>query len=106
MEQEFSLSRSEIEKIIDTAVEKAVLKMKEEGNNDEKKEAKKYLKIHEFAEIFRVTRVTVHDWIITKKIYAERLYGTRIWRIPIEEVEKYKNKSRKETNNDIFKRKF
>jgi excisionase family DNA binding protein len=106
-EQTFNLTMKEIEKIIDTAVERAVLKTKEEGNNEENVQRKrKYLKIKEFAEIFNVTRVAVHDWIITKKIYAERLYGTKIWRIPIEEVEKYKDRSRKETNNDIFKRKF
>ena len=106
MNERIELTREELEQIINTAVDKAVFKMKKNDFSDEKKEKKKYLKTKEFAEIFNVSRVAVHDWIIQKKIYGERLYGTKIWRIPIEEVEKYKDRSRKETNKDIFKRNF
>jgi excisionase family DNA binding protein len=106
MNETIQLTRQDLDHIIDSAVEKAIFKIKKGTVIDDKKEKKQYLKIKEFAEIFNVTRVAVHDWIIQKKIYAERLYGTKIWRIPIEEVDKYKKRSIKETNNDIFKRKF
>ncbi|MDR1434744.1 helix-turn-helix domain-containing protein [Candidatus Endomicrobiellum devescovinae] len=106
MNERIELTREEIEQIINSAVEKAVLNMKKGNVIEEKKEKKKYLKTKEFAEIFNVSRVAVHDWIIQKKIDAQRLYGTKIWRIPIEEVEKFKNRSRTMTNKDIFNRKF
>jgi excisionase family DNA binding protein len=72
----------------------------------ERKEKKKLLKIKEFAQEFNVTPATVHKWVLERKIYAEKLNGTRIWRIPIEEIERFKNKSRKTTNKDIFNRSF
>ncbi|MDR1474590.1 MAG: helix-turn-helix domain-containing protein [Endomicrobium sp.] len=60
----------------------------------------------EFAQEFNVTATAVHKWILERKIYAEKLEGTRIWRIPIEEIERYKDKSRKTTKRDIFNRRF
>ncbi|MDR1433859.1 MAG: hypothetical protein LBI93_01705 [Endomicrobium sp.] len=39
--------------------------------------------------------------MLERKIYAVKLDGTRIWRIPIEEVEKYKAKSRKTTKKNL-----
>jgi excisionase family DNA binding protein len=98
MEERIELSRQEIEKIIDTAVEKAVLKTKKEASSQQKKEKKNYLKMSEFAKEFNVGKTTVFYWILNRRIYAEQIEGTRMWRIPVEEVENFKERNRKSTN--------
>jgi excisionase family DNA binding protein len=98
MKETIELSRQEIEQIINTAVEKATTKIKKEKPN----EKKKYLKMSEFAKEFNVGKTTVFYWILNRKIYAEQLDGTRMWRIPEEEVENFRERSRKYTKKEVF----
>ena len=67
---------------------------------------KKYIRIKDFAEEFSFPKQTVSNLIRRRIIYAEKMPGTKLWRIPIEEVEKYRNRARKQTQNDIFTRNF
>jgi hypothetical protein len=107
MSETFTFTSNELQSVIETAVEKAVSKLQiKTPLPEEKRGKKKLLKIKEFAEEFNVTASAVHKWILERKIYAQKLDGMRIWRIPIEEIEKFKNKSRKTTNKDIFNRSF
>jgi hypothetical protein len=103
----FTFTSKELQTLIETAIEKAVSKM---GINlslaNRSNRGTKFVKIKEFAQEFNVTAAAVHKWILERKIYAEKLEGTRIWRIPIEEIERYKDKSRKTTKRDIFNRRF
>jgi hypothetical protein len=98
MNETIELSRREIEKIIDSAVEKAMLKTKKETSSQQKKEKKNYLRMSEFAKEFNVGTSIVFYWILNRKIYVEQIEGTRMWRIPVEEVEKFKERNRKNTN--------
>jgi len=65
-----------------------------------------YVRIKDFAEIFCLTKQTVSNLIRARKIYAELMFGTTTWRIPIQEVERYQKNSRKQTKNDVFVRNF
>jgi excisionase family DNA binding protein len=103
MEQTFEITEGKLKNIISEAIEKAISKLQKKDTNIKGRE---YIKIIEFAKIFGMTWTGVYNLIINKKIEAVRLEGARSWRIPIEEVEKYKSRSKKETNNDIFKRSF
>ncbi|MDR2426454.1 MAG: helix-turn-helix domain-containing protein [Endomicrobium sp.] len=76
--------------------------MKDTKNNSKIK----YLRIKDFAEIFNLHKQTVSVLIREGKINAVKIYGTTAWRIPIEEVESYKQKSIKQTKKDIFTRDF
>jgi DNA-binding transcriptional regulator YiaG len=103
----FTFTSTELETVIEAAVEKAVSRMQiKTPLIEEKRGKKKFLKIKEFAQEFNVTPAAVHKWVMDRKIYAEKLNGTRIWRIPIEEIEKFKSRSKKTTNKDIFNRSF
>jgi hypothetical protein len=103
----FTFTSKELETVIEAAVEKAVNKMRiKPFLTNRSNRGTKFVKIKEFAQEFNVTAAAVHKWILERKIYAEKLEGTRIWRIPIEEIEKHKDRSRKTTNRDIFKRSF
>jgi excisionase family DNA binding protein len=103
----FTFTSKELETVIEVAVEKAVNKMRINLSLANRSNGKaKFVKIKEFAQEFNVTPEAVRKWILQGKIEAIRLAGSDIWRIPIEEIEKYKRNSRKETNADIFKRRF
>jgi len=105
----FTFTSKELETVIETAVEKAVNRMELKIKNfleqrtlaERSKGRAKFVKIKEFAQEFNITAAAVHKWILERKIYAAKLDGTRIWRIPIEEVEKYKAKSRKTTKKTL-----
>lgn len=74
---------------------------------DKPKEHKRlYVSIKEFAAYFGMHKQSISNLIRERKIYAEQMFGTTAWRIPIEEVENYKEKSRKTTKKDIFNRSF
>jgi excisionase family DNA binding protein len=74
---------------------------------DKPKESKhRYVSIKEFATYFGMHKQSISNLIRERKIYAEQMFGTTAWRIPIEEVENYKEKSRKQTKKDIFQRDF
>ncbi|MDR3244494.1 MAG: helix-turn-helix domain-containing protein [Elusimicrobiota bacterium] len=92
------LTKQEIQSIIEQAISK-VIKIK-------KPIKKEYLSVKEFAEVFGLHRSSVHEFILKKQIEAIQLKGSSIWRIPISEIEIYKEKSRKQTKKDIFARKF
>lgn len=64
-----------------------------------------YLTVKDFAEVFAVTPAAVHKWILQKKIDAIQIAGN-IWRIPIAELENFKDRSRRETNKNVFTRSF
>jgi hypothetical protein len=107
MPETYTFTSTELQSVIEAAVEKALDKLQIKiPLPEEKRGKKKLLKIRKFAEEFNVTASAVHKWILERKIYAQKLDGTRIWRIPIEEIEKFKNKSRKTTNKDIFNRSY
>jgi hypothetical protein len=107
MTETFIFTSTELQSVIEAAVEKALDKLQIKiPLPEEKRGKKKHLKIKEFAEEFNVTASGVHKWILERKIYAQKLDGTRIWRIPIEEIERFKKKSRKTTNKDIFNRSY
>jgi excisionase family DNA binding protein len=106
----FTFTSKELETVIETAVEKAVSKLGIKASVSSLTERSngraKFVKIKEFAQEFNVTSEAVRKWILQGKIEGIRLKGSDIWRIPIEEIEKYKRNSRKETNADIFNRSF
>ena len=107
MPETFTFTSNELQWVIETAVEKAVSKMWIKSSlGDKEKGKKKFVKIKEFAQEFNVTPEAVRKWILQGKIDAIRLTRSDIWRIPIEEVENYKEKSRKQTKRDIFQRGF
>jgi excisionase family DNA binding protein len=106
MNETISLTKTEIEKIIDAAVERALGKIQKGRDNEDKRRKKKYLKISEFAKEFNVGSTTVFYWILKRKIYAEQIAGTRMWRIPADEVENLKERSSKYTKKEVFVRNF
>lgn len=65
-----------------------------------------YFTIQEFAKKFRVTPAAVHNWILKKIIYAIQLEKTNLWRIPAKEVTAYEERSKKETQKNVFERGF
>lgn len=83
----FNFTSRELQSVIEIAIEKAVNKLQKTTPVVKKKAGKKFLKIKEFAEEFNVTTATVHKYgILERKIYAEKLDGTRLWRIPVKEI--------------------
>jgi phage antirepressor YoqD-like protein len=107
MPETYTFTSTELQSVIEAAVEKALDKLHIKiPLPEERRGKKKLLKIKEFAQEFNVTASAVHKWILERKVYAQKLNGTRIWRIPIEEIERFKSKSRKTTNKDIFNRSF
>jgi excisionase family DNA binding protein len=107
MAERFTFTPAELQWIIETAVEKAVNKLRIKPFLANRNNGRaKFVKIKEFAQEFNVTPEAVRKWILEGKIEAIRLRGSDIWRIPIEEIEKYKRNSRKATNADIFNRRF
>jgi hypothetical protein len=61
----------------------------------------KYIRIKDFVEIFCLHKQSVSMLIKQRKVYAEKMYGTTAWRIPIEEVERYQKNSRSQTQKGI-----
>jgi hypothetical protein len=107
MPKTFTFTSAELQWVIETAVEKVVNKLQIKPFLANRNSGRaKFVKIKEFAREFNVTAAAVHKWILERKIYAEKLNGTRIWRIPVEEIEVFKKRSRNTTNKDIFNRSF
>jgi hypothetical protein len=107
MPETFTFTSNELQWVIEGAVEKVLDKLQiKTPLPEEKRGKKKLLKIREFAQEFNVTASAVRKWILQGKIDAIRLTRSDIWRIPIEEIERFKKKSRKTTNKDIFNRSF
>ncbi len=65
-----------------------------------------YFTIQEFANKFRVTPAAVHNWILKGIVYGFKLDGTDLWRIPAIEVIAYEERSKKSTQNNVFKRRY
>jgi excisionase family DNA binding protein len=107
MPKTFTFTPDELQTVIETAVEKAVNKLQIKPFLANRNNGRvKFVKIKDFAQEFNVTPEAVRKWILEGKIEAIRLRGSDIWRIPIEEIEKYKRNSRRATNKDIFNRSF
>ncbi|MDR1245368.1 MAG: helix-turn-helix domain-containing protein [Endomicrobium sp.] len=103
MEERISLTKGEIERMIDAAIEKAVLKTRKEAKEEGKEEKKEYVKIKDFAKVFGMTWTGVYNLIANKKVKAVRLLGARSWRIPVEEIENYRNKTQRVTQKDYLR---
>jgi excisionase family DNA binding protein len=54
---------------------------------------RKYVSLREFANYFNINKQTVSSLIKRGKIKAMMMYGTTMWRIPVEEIEVYKQNS-------------
>jgi excisionase family DNA binding protein len=100
MPENITLTNDQLQAIIERTIAKYKKEVKPKKTN------RKYVSIKEFAEYFGMHKQGISKLIRERKIYAEQMYGTTAWRIPVEGIENYKQNSRKQTQKDFFTRNF